>query len=110
MLRMTARGTLVDSATSTSPLGSTLIQRGCFKPVANALTLSPAATTGIWPRSQPRAVGILSVGKVPCGFAAGTAGALPQAGAGAVPCSLRHQSAALPINATISAKILDTLR
>ncbi len=62
-----------------APLGSTWIQRGCFKPVANALTLSPGAATGIRPSLHPLAVGILSVG-IPCGLAAGTTGALPQAG------------------------------
>ena len=71
-------------------MGSTWIQRGCFRPVANALTLSPGAATGICPSLHPLAVGILSVGRLPCGFAAGTTGALPQAGSGAAPCSRRH--------------------
>ncbi len=90
-------------------MGSTLIQRGCFRPVANALTLSPGAATGVCPSVQPLAVGILSVGMLPCGFAAGTTGALPQAGSGAPPCSRRHSSAAAPISATIRAKIPDKL-
>ena len=67
-------GTLSASATSTSPLGSTWIQRGCLRPAAKALTLSPGAATGVWPGAQPLAVGILSVGMAPCGFAAGIAG------------------------------------
>jgi len=64
---------------STSPLGSTLIQRGWSRPVANALTLSPGPATGTCPSLHPFAVGILSVGMAPCGFATGTTGALPQA-------------------------------
>ena len=68
------------SATRTSPLGSTWIQRGCLRPVANALTLSPGAATGVCPGAHPLAVGIFSVGRLPCGFAAGIAGALPMAG------------------------------
>ena len=88
-------------------MGSTWIQRGCFRPVANALTLSPGAATGFCPSVQPLAVGILSVGRLPCGFAAGTTGALPQAGSGAEPCSRRHRSATAPISATIRAKMPD---
>ena len=63
-----------------------------FRPVANALTLSPGAATGVCPSVHPLAVGILSVGMLPCGFAAGIAGALPQAGSCAAPCSRRHSS------------------
>jgi hypothetical protein len=51
----------------------------------------------------------LSVGIAPCGFAAGTTGALPQAGAGAAPCNRRQNSAAAPISATIRAKIAEKL-
>src|ERR1700675_3219291 len=106
---MTALGTFEDSATRTSPLGSTLIQRGCFRPVANALTLSPGAATGFCPPLHPLAVGILSVGILPCGFAVGTTGALPQAGAGAAPCNRRQNSAAAPISAPSRAKIPEKL-
>ena len=99
------RRSAFDSAMSTSPLGSTLIQRGWSRPVANALTLSPGAAVGFCPSLQPWAVGILSVGMAPCGFASGIAGALPQAGAGAAPCIRRHSSATAPISATMRAKI-----
>src|SRR5882724_3980642 len=95
------------SATVTSPLGSTLIQRGCFRPVANALTLRPGAATGVCPSVHPLAVGILSVGMLPWAFAAGTTGELPQAGSGAVPYDRRQSSAAAPISATMRAKIPD---
>src|SRR5258708_29399563 len=99
----------LDSATRTSPLGSTLIQRGCFRPVANALTLSPGAATGFCPSLHPLADGILSVGIAPCGFATGTKGELPQAGSGAAPCNRRHSSAAAPMIATMRAKIPEKL-
>jgi hypothetical protein len=88
-------------------LGSTSIQRGWSSPAANALTLSPGATVGFWPSLQPLAVGIFKVGSAPCGFASGIAGAWPQAGAGAVPDSRRHCSAAPPISATNCAKMLE---
>src|SRR5437016_3371874 len=78
------------SAVSTSPFGSTWIQRGCLRPAANALTLSPGAATGVRPGAQPWAVGILSVGMLPCGFAGGIVGALPTAGTCWPPCSRRH--------------------
>jgi hypothetical protein len=71
--------------------------------------LSPGAAVGICPSIQPLAVGILSVGIAPCGFASGTTGALPQAGSGAAPCSRRHSSAAPPISATMRAKIPEKL-
>src|SRR5260370_36604926 len=90
----------------TSPLGSTLIQRGCFRSVANALTLSPGAATGFCPSLQPLADGIFNVGSAPCGFASGTTGAPPQAGAGAAPCSFRHRSATPPTHATTRAIML----
>src|SRR5882724_8421855 len=96
-------------ATVTSPLGSTWIQRGCLRPVANALTLSPGAATGVCPGAQPLAVGILSVGMLPCGLAAGIAGVLPTAASSAPLCSRRHRIAAAPISATSFAKMLDTL-
>src|SRR5262249_56336360 len=89
------------SATVMSPLGSTLIQRGWLGPAANALTLSPGAATGVCPGAQPLAVGILSVGMLPCGLAVGIFGALPQAGSCAPPCtSCRHWIAAAPTSAT----------
>ena len=74
------------------------------RPVAKAFTLSPGAATGFCPVVQPRAVGIFSVGMAPCGFASGTYGVLPQAGAGAAPCNLRQNSAPAPISATMRAK------
>ena len=61
------------------------------------------------PGAPAPALGIFSVGKAPCGFAAGTTGALPQAGSGAASCSRRHCSAAPPISATKRAKIPDKL-
>ena len=92
------------SATVTSPLGSTWIQRGCLRPVANALTLSPGAATGVCPGAQPRAVGILSVGMLPCGFAAGIAGVLPSRPY-VPPLYRRATNAAPPTRATNFAKI-----
>ena len=47
---------------------------------------------------------------LPCGFAAGIAGALPQAGAGAPPASRRAMSAAPPISATTRAKISEKFK
>ena len=90
---------------STSPLGRTLIQRGWSRSVANALTFSPGAAVGVSPSLHPWAVGILSVGRAPCGFASGITGALPQAGFCAASCIRRHISAAPPISATIRAKM-----
>ena len=46
-------GVISASAVSTSPFGSTQIHRGCLRPVAKALTLSPAAAFGVWPAGQP---------------------------------------------------------
>src|SRR5438034_10944456 len=99
----------VDSATSTSPLGSTLIQRGWSRSFANALTLSPGAAVGFCPSLQPCADGILSVGMAPCGFASGIAGELPQAALGAAPCMRRQYSAPAPTTATARAKTLEKL-
>src|SRR5262245_44696707 len=94
---------------STSPLGSTWIQRGCSRPVANALTSRPGAATGFSPFAHPWAVGILSVGMAPCGLAAGITGVLPQAGAYAGSCTRRHSSATPPTSATMRAKIPERL-
>src|SRR4029450_6810302 len=99
----------VASAMRTSPLGSTLIQRGWSRSFANALTLSPGAAVGFCPSLQPCAVGILRVGMAPCGLAVGIAGGLPQAALGWAPCSRRHSSAAAPTSATKRAKILEKL-
>ena len=82
------------SAASTSPPGSTCSQRGCLRPVAKALTLSPGAACGVWPESQPRAVGIFSVGSAPCGRAGGMAGRGPTAGCDGVPRSRRQATVA----------------
>ena len=76
---------------------------------AKALTLSPGAAIGVWPGLQPRAVGIFSVGMLPCGLAAGIAGALPHAGSGEPPVSRRIWSAAPPITATPRAKRVEKL-
>src|SRR5580698_7220877 len=97
---MTPLGVFDDSATSTSPLGRTWIQRGCFKPVANALTFNPAAATGVCPGAHPWAVGILRVGMAPCGLASGIAGALPHAGTGEPCVNCRDTRAAPPTSAT----------
>src|SRR5260221_12020463 len=106
---MLALATFEDSATSTSPLGNTLIQRGCFRPVANALTLNPGAATGVCPGAHPWAVGILSVGMLPCGFASGIAGALSHAGSGE-PCrNCRVTRAAPPTTAATRAKTFEKL-
>src|SRR5271163_1256319 len=99
----------MDSATRTSPLGSTSIQRGWSRLRANALTLRPSAATGVCPSDQPLAVGILSVGIAPCGFAAGISGLLPQAGS-CVPClSRRNWSAVPPTTATAREKTAEKL-
>src|ERR1700733_10103702 len=100
MLRMTSLGTFEDSATSTSPLGNTWIHRGCLRPIANALTLSPGAATGVCPTVQPWAVGILSVGILPCGLASGIVGAAPHAGSGEPCVNCRDTRAAPPTSAT----------
>ena len=102
-------GTLVDSATSTSPFGSTWIQRGCLSPDANALTLRPGAAIGVWPSLHPLAVGIFSVGMAPCDFAAGIIGALPKAGTGVPPCMRRNSTVTSPISATPRANMVETL-
>src|SRR5690349_551736 len=93
----------------TSPLGSRWIQRGCLRPVAKALTLSPEAATGVWPAVHPLAVGILSVGMLPCGFAAGMTGASPTACTLGVPCSRRQATVAAPTTATPRAKTSEKL-
>src|SRR5262249_4859085 len=93
----------------TSPLGSRWIQRGCLRPAAKALTLSPGAATGVWPAVHPRAVGILSVGMLPCGLAAGITGALPRAGVLGVPCSRRQNTVPAPTSATPRAKTSEKL-
>src|SRR5690606_30443686 len=95
-------GSLRASATSTSPVGSTWIQRGCFRPAANALTLSPEAAVGVWPWDHPLAVGIFRVG-MPCDLAAGITGALPKAGLGSPSFRCRTRIATAPISATICA-------
>ncbi|HEY4045124.1 MAG TPA: hypothetical protein VGM32_25215, partial [Rhodopila sp.] len=100
-------GTFVDSAVSTSPLGSTWIQRGCRRLVANALTLSPGAAVGVCPGAHPLAVGILSVGILPCGLAGGIVGVVPQAGCCTPAVRRRSRSAESPINATTDAKMSD---
>src|SRR4051812_28005445 len=51
-----------DSATSTSPLGSTSSQRGWSRPLANAATASPCAAFGVAFAGQPLAVAMLMVG------------------------------------------------
>src|SRR5277367_2862349 len=109
MVRMISLGTFEDSATRTSPLGSTWIQRGCARPVANALTLSPGAATGVCPGAHPWAVGILRVGILPCGLASGIAGALPHAGSGDPWVSCRDTRAAPPTTATTRAKTSEKL-
>src|SRR5688572_31764414 len=50
------------SATSTSPLGSTYSQRGCFRSFANADTDVPGAATGLAPSGQPLAGAMSTVG------------------------------------------------
>ena len=51
-----------DSATSTSPSGSTYSQRGCDRPSANRVTRQPLAGMGAAPRGQPTAGAISTVG------------------------------------------------
>ena len=70
--------------------------------------MSPGAATGVRPAVQPLAVGIFSVG-MPCGFAAGIAGALPKAGSWHAACRRRHRIAAAPTSATMRAKMPDKL-
>ena len=50
------------SATRTSPLGSTWIQRGCSKPTAKGVTAKPGMGVGITPWGQPTAGAMLTVG------------------------------------------------
>ena len=57
------------------------------------------------PLVHPLAVGILSVGILPCGFAAGIAGELPQAGSCEPSVSRRITSAVPPVSATTRAKM-----
>ena len=83
------------SATSTSPPGRTWIQRGCLRPLANGLTLSPGAATGVDPCDHPFAVGILRVGTPPWGLGGGIVGLPPKVGWGA-PCERRSQIAVAP--------------
>jgi hypothetical protein len=54
------------------------------------------------------AVGILSVGILPCGLAAGIAGELPQAGSCDPSVSRRISSAVPPVSATTRAKMSET--
>lgn len=54
-------GALV-SATSTSPLGNTYIQRGWSNPRANAITRRPGAASGQTPTGQPSAGAMFKVG------------------------------------------------
>ena len=72
-------GALV-SATSTSPLGSTSIQRGWSKPVAKAATRVPVAACGVAPAGQPVARAMFTVGSNVL-LAAGSTGEVP------VPCA-----------------------
>ena len=67
----------MDSATSTSPFGRTCMLRGWTRPRAKALTFSPGAAVGLWSPSQPFAVGIFRVGRMPWDFGSGMAGAVP---------------------------------
>src|SRR5262249_60004010 len=97
------------SAISTSPLGSTSIQRGWSRPLANELTLSPGAATGVCPSLHPRAVGIFSVGMPPCGLPAGIVGVLPHAGSGEPLVTRRICSPAPPTRATPRAKRVEKL-
>jgi hypothetical protein len=55
-------GGAFDSATSTSPLGSTCSQRGCSRPPANSVTVRPAAGVGLAPCGQPFAGAMSTVG------------------------------------------------
>ncbi len=92
------------SDTATSPFGSTSIQRGCLRPEAKALIFRPGAALGLWPSSQPLAVGIFSDGNDPCGFAAGIDGAPPMACAGLGVEDLRQRIISDPMSATRRAK------
>src|SRR6185436_11556612 len=64
------------SATSTSPLGSVYTQRGCDRPVANALTATPSAGVGFMPGGQPLASATCTTGMV-CLFGSGSCGLGP---------------------------------
>jgi hypothetical protein len=68
--------------------------------VAKAFARRPGAVLGNCPAAQPWAVGIFSVGMLPCGLAAGMVGAVPTAWAGTGPCKRRHRMAASPTLAT----------
>ena len=78
-----------------------------MRPLAKALTLRPGAATGVRPPDQPRAVGILSVGKLPCGLAGGIAGRAPKACGPEAVCSRRRMAVA-PTMATPRAMISDS--
>src|SRR5205085_2135446 len=68
-------GALV-SATRTSPLGSTYNQRGCTRPVANALTAVPDTGVGAVPVGQPLAGATCTTGTT-CFSGAGRLGLGP---------------------------------
>jgi hypothetical protein len=106
---MTFLGTFEDSATRTSPFRNTWIQRGCFRPAANALTLSPGAATGVSPSAQLWAVGIVSVRILPCRLASGIVGAAPHAGSGEPCVNCRDTRAAPPTSATTREKTAEKL-
>src|SRR6185503_3387405 len=74
-------GALV-SATSTSPFGSTISQRGWSSPVAKALTFRPWGDCGLPPCGQPTAGATSSVGTV-CFCGAARAGSGPTSPASA---------------------------
>ena len=67
---------LFDSATSTSPFGSTYSQRGWSRPWARACTSSPCAACGLAPSGQPFAGAMSTVG-IRLRFGAGNCGAGP---------------------------------
>src|SRR5215217_2919779 len=96
------------SATRTSPFDRTSIHLGCSRLVAKALTWRPGAAIGVCPAAHPLAAGILSVIRLPCGFAAGITGVRPNAGSCEPSRLPRARAIAPPIMATPRANIPDT--
>ena len=93
------------SAMSTSPLGSTLIQRGWSRSVANALTFSPGAAIGVSPLSPSPGRRHLERRKGALRFRLRNSRRIAPGRLLRASCIRRHISAAPPISATIRAKM-----
>ncbi len=81
-----------------------------FEPGRERVDLEPGRGDRLLARPHPCAVGIFSVGMAPCGFAAGIAGALPQAGSWrARPAAAAPAAPPPPTSATPRANMLEKL-